>query len=303
MFVIDNDVFAEKAKDIALKYKTLYILGCFGAPMNEQNKNRYTKNYEYNAAASRKNKILNASHDTFGFDCVCLIKGILWGWNGNVSANYGGAKYIFNGVPDVGSDQIMNYCNEISKEFDNIEIGELVHIPGHVGIYIGDGLVVECTPIWEDGVQITAISNIGNKKDYNCRKWVEHGKLKYVNYKPVNNNIFSTKTTKDIAYEVIDGKWGNGTVRKEKLTKAGYNYTEIQNMVNQILSNDSKDKYYPIPKYNGISIVDALKSINVNSSFENRKSIAKNNGFMNYKGTATENILLLNLLKQGKLLR
>ena len=39
----------------------------------------------------------------------------------------------------------------------------------------------------------------------------------------------------DIAKEVIEGKWGNGQERKEKLTAAGYDYTEVQNMVNDIL--------------------------------------------------------------------
>ena len=38
-----------------------------------------------------------------------------------------------------------------------------------------------------------------------------------------------------IAREVIDGKWGNGRVRKEKLTEAGYNYADVQRVVNRIL--------------------------------------------------------------------
>lgn len=49
------------------------------------------------------------------------------------------------------------------------------------------------------------------------------------------------------------------------------------------------------------SIVDALNSIGVNSSFSNRSKIAKKNGIKLYIGTAKQNIQLLNLLKQGKL--
>lgn len=59
--------------------------------------------------------------------------------------------------------------------------------------------------------------------------------------------------------------------------------------------------YYPIYKGNTTSIVDALKSISVNSSFENRTNIARNNGIENYRGTSSQNTALLNLLKQGKL--
>ena len=39
-----------------------------------------------------------------------------------------------------------------------------------------------------------------------------------------------------IAREVIDGKWGNGRTRKDKLTAAGYNYSDVQRIVNRILT-------------------------------------------------------------------
>lgn len=42
------------------------------------------------------------------------------------------------------------------------------------------------------------------------------------------------KTNAEIAKEVLTGKWGNGTARKNSLTKAGYNYVEIQAEVNKI---------------------------------------------------------------------
>ena len=53
--------------------------------------------------------------------------------------------------------------------------------------------------------------------------------------------------------------------------------------------------------YTGVSIVDALKSIGVDSSFTNRKRLAVLNGISNYSGTPGQNTTLLNLLKQGKL--
>ena len=184
-YVMKAKDFANKAKNIANNYKTLYIMGCFGAPMNIANKKRYTSNYAYNSQPTRKKMIESASADTFGFDCVCLIKGILWGWNGNKNATYGGAKYCSNGVPDFGADGIMNYCNNVSSNFSNIVVGEVVHMKGHVGIYIGDGLVAECTPAWQNKVQITACGNIGKKAGYNTRTWVNHGRLKYIDYTSV----------------------------------------------------------------------------------------------------------------------
>lgn len=193
--VMTNIELANKAKDVANNYKTLYIKGCFGSPMNATNKSRYTKNNEYNKRTNRVAKINKATADTFGFDCVCFIKGLLWGWNGNKNKTYGGASYGSNGVPDVGADGIMNYCTGVSKDFSKIEIGEIVHMSGHVGIYLGDGLVAECTPAWKDKVQITALGNLGEKKGYNKRTWTNHGKLKYIDYVQNSTNTSKPKET------------------------------------------------------------------------------------------------------------
>ena len=43
------------------------------------------------------------------------------------------------------------------------------------------------------------------------------------------------KSVDEIAKEVIQGKWGNGTDRKNRLEKAGYNYNEVQKKVNMLL--------------------------------------------------------------------
>lgn len=165
---------------LAADSKTLYVLGCFGAPMNSKNKKRYTKNYEYNK--SRADKINAASADTFGFDCICLIKGLLWGWNANVDAIYGGADYKANDVPDFGTESMLNYCTDVSDDFSKLEPGEVLWMEGHAGIVISDKLAIECTPIWEDGVQITAIGNVGKVKGYHTRTWKKHGKIKFVDY-------------------------------------------------------------------------------------------------------------------------
>lgn len=45
----------------------------------------------------------------------------------------------------------------------------------------------------------------------------------------------SLKSIDTIAREVIRGDWGNGTDRKNRLTAAGYDYTAVQNKVNELL--------------------------------------------------------------------
>ena len=178
--VMKASEFVKKLEDIAKNYKTLYIMGCFGAPMNSKNKTRYCNNHSYNRKAARTKMIQAASADTFGFDCVCLLKGVLWGWNGDTSKVYGGAKYTSNGVPDIGADQMIKVCSDISTDFSNIEVGEVVWMSGHIGVYIGNGLSVECTPKWKNCVQITACNC--SKSGYNTRNWTKHGKLPYIDY-------------------------------------------------------------------------------------------------------------------------
>lgn len=67
--------------------------------------------------------------------------------------------------------------------------------------------------------------------------------------------------------------------------------------------NEKEEKYFLKCKYNGFSIVDGLKSIGANSSYEYRKKIAKANNIKDYRGTAFQNLKMLSLLKQGKLLK
>ena len=173
--------------DVAKNYKTLYVLGCFGAPLTGANVERYCNNYPYNQQANRTAMIkgrANQDPPYYGFDCVCLIKGLLWGWNGNAGKTYGGADYACNGVPDIGADQMITVCKDVSTDFSKIEVGEAVWMEGHIGIYVGDGLAVECTPKWNNCVQITACNT--SRPPYHRRDWTKHGKLPYVEY-PVEN--------------------------------------------------------------------------------------------------------------------
>jgi N-acetylmuramoyl-L-alanine amidase CwlA len=68
-------------------------------------------------------------------------------------------------------------------------------------------------------------------------------------------------------------------------------------------NTNSNNTSYLKANYNGGSIVDALKSVGVNSSYSYRSKLAAANGISNYKGTSEQNTTLLNLLKQGKLIK
>ncbi len=267
-------------KRIATAYKTLYVMGCFGAPMNDTNKKRYCNNHEYNRKPDRQAMIKAASADTFGFDCVCLIKGVLWGWSGDTSKTYGGATYNSNGVPDTSADGMIRFCQNVSTDFSNIVPGEAVWLSGHIGIYIGDGLAVECTPKWKNCVQITAVANIGSVAGYQSRRWTKHGKLPYVEYSAQTEK----KTIDEIAKEVIAGMWGNGVARKQLLTEAGYDYRAVQDKVNALMTRPTTtgDVYYDFLKANGftdyaaagiyanLQAESAMKPTNLQNSYEKK---------------------------------
>ena len=54
------------------------------------------------------------------------------------------------------------------------------------------------------------------------------------------------KSNEELAKEVLEGKWGNGTDRKNRLTNAGYDYSAVQAIVNKLVAerdakNDTKE--------------------------------------------------------------
>ena len=66
------------------------------------------------------------------------------------------------------------------------------------------------------------------------------GNYCYLNIPKSESKFDNKKTNEVIADEVIKGLWGNGVDRKVKLTEAGYNYTKIQEIVNNKLAPKKK---------------------------------------------------------------
>lgn len=123
----------------------------------------------------------------WNMDCVCMIKGILWGFNFNKNAAHGGAVYGSNGVYDDNADQIMKRCTKVSTDFRNIKVGEILHMGGHVGVYIGNRQVVESTAAWDYCTQISTVDENGARHKGNsyCGYWQQHGELSYIDYEEV----------------------------------------------------------------------------------------------------------------------
>lgn len=172
---MNNFEFAEKLRVLASE-KTVYLWGTFGATLSEGLIRQKAAQYPARYSAKRQENLRKKVSDRpWAFDCVGMIKGILWGWSGDSAKSFGGAKYESNGVPDVGATAMANRTKEPSKDFGKITVGEAVFRSGHIGIYVGDGKVVEATLTDRyDGVVITNLSDGG---------WTGHGKLPWIKYR------------------------------------------------------------------------------------------------------------------------
>lgn len=147
------------------------------------------------------------------------------------SAGYFKAKKQFDNNASVG-DQIFFYDSK----------GEI----NHTGIVykVEDGYVYTVEGNSGDEVKTHRYS-ASNKKiaGYGHPAWKEEPSsmadtaptkpTPEASQKPQND---TKKSEEEIAREVIAGKWGNGNVRKNRLTKAGYDYAAIQSIVNQLVA-------------------------------------------------------------------
>ena len=91
--------------------------------------------------------------------------------------------------------------------------------------------------------------------DYNVWQYTSRGIVDgingYVDMNIANDDYLSNKEPDDtikksideVAQEVINGLWGNGEDRVNKLTVAGYNAQEVQNKVNELLNANNEDTY------------------------------------------------------------
>ena len=151
-------------------------------------------NYYYSKSGTWCN--YNKENGKFMMDCVVSIKGLLWNFKADKTKPHGGGTYGANGVKDFGANSGIDYCKEVSKDFNNLNVGEYLCMKdtkyNHCGICIEPptkekrGKVFECTVTWNTNkCIISEIDTLGNRYYNNIKaeaKWTYHGKLIYINY-------------------------------------------------------------------------------------------------------------------------
>lgn len=258
-------------------------------------------------------------------DCTCSIKAILWGGRfipENRGKAHAGCKYGSNGVPDFTPAGAVEWTNATRGNFNNLVPGELLIMTshGHAGLYIGNGEVIEVTPAWTGGNPGCQISQIGRngeriKNGRQVLSWEWHGKIPVVDYinKPeppaptpthkykigdvVNiNGVYVSSTSTDKLNPAIT----RGTITR--IVEARNPYLLDNGNIGWV--NDdciviNKVNYLSNTNYTGVSIIDALKEVGVDSSYQYRARLAEVNNISNYHGTAEQNTKMLNMLKKG----
>lgn len=183
---MNNKEFIQKLKAVDGK-KTVYMWGTFGAQVTDSLIAGKARQYPswYTATKVRALKAL-VGKGYYAFDCIGLIKGLIWGWDGSTRTSNGGAEYNSNGMPDTSANGYITKCNNVSSNFSKIEAGEVVWMTGHIGVYIGGGEVIEATPAWENGVQTTKLT---------ARKWLKHGRIPQITYVEDVPEVIAIKKT------------------------------------------------------------------------------------------------------------
>ena len=101
-------------------------------------------------------------------DCVGLVKGYCW-----FDPEAQSIGYAVNGMPDIATEQMIEWCDEKGSMDTMPEIpGLLLWMDGHVGIYIGDGYAIEAMGT-RYGVVKTQVAGRG---------WQKWGKIPSIEY-------------------------------------------------------------------------------------------------------------------------
>lgn len=155
-------------------------------------------------------------------DCVGMIKGYAWtnGGEGVFESVGTGSKitshYKANGCPDKSANGMFSYAKAQGMDWGTIDTipeipGIAVRYDGHVGVYVGDGYVIE-----ERGFAYGCV-----KTKLKNRNWLHWYKLPWINYEEKD-----TSTSTSVTCELGD--------RLLKKGMTGNDVTELQTLLVQL---------------------------------------------------------------------
>ena len=133
-----------------------------------------------------------------------------------------------------------------------------------------------------------------------------------------NEDITDENNEKHVVSDIVDNPLNennenfNDKSNKEENVQGNSDVLIVSNEVasvsDEIMDDNepvelNNDDYLRNTSYTGGSIVDGLKGLGEDSSFDHRAILALANGIDNYVGSFSQNVFLLKLLKSGELMR
>lgn len=212
-------------------------------------------------------------------------------------------------------------CKSVTIETSNCEVGgnwkvsdtvlnKLIELVADIAKRNNLGTIVKGKNlVWHS--MYTATSCPGpyllSKLDYICEKANEINNTiaNTTNYLPNLSNYKGSSIVDALNSIGYDSSFANRKILANKLGISNYTGTAEQNlkMISLLKGNTSNVTYLKNSNYKGTSIVEALNQIKIDSSYNYRAKLAEKNGISNYTGTASQNTQMLNLLKNGKLVK
>lgn len=165
------------------------------------------------------------------YDCSALV---ITAWeNAGVLVKTAGATYTGNMLSAFLKCGFVDVTAKVDKTTGNglVRGDVLLNTGKHTAMYCGNGLEVEAS-IDERGGITGKIKGDNTGKEILIRKYRNYPWTHILRYKEVGTGQQATGINDTLINEVLAGKWGNGEDRKQRLTRAGYNYNEVQRLVN-----------------------------------------------------------------------
>lgn len=188
--------------------------------------------------------------------------------------------FLPKGTPIGNTETLFKLNGKIFKEifsYDEVQRGDIfirggegtsAGAGGHTGIFMRKDKIIHSN-YSNNGISINdENSYVGYFLDRK-RSWKE----RY--FRPIGNVDNAKKSIKEVAKEVIDGKWGNGQVRFKNLELAGYDYKEVQAAVNELIK--SKPVYYVVKAGDSLSAIAKKYGISLNELIKRNPQITNPN--------------------------
>ena len=230
--------------------------------------------------------IVSADHDQT--DIIALESGIVESAVKNIKTT----DHTSKGLATYGNYVKINQTNGKSALYahmkygsvnvnvgDFVEKGAIIGTMGNTGNAYGTHLHLE-------------IKNENNYKENPIISLNEKSQKQKENIIEKNTNKEDIQTNENIANETPNNHLDYKTNKDEENNTNSNENEQFKNT--QYLNNY---------QYKDGSIVDGLKEIDIDSSYSYRERLAEKNGITNYTGSYSQNVRLLKLLKEGKLIK